>query len=108
MFLDENKMIIEGGLSARIRQVGQNTWLEFKEISRQKGAGIEIKADLDNMEEGLRFFEKLGFIELGLLDKKLYFRFKLGFIISFFNLLSISSTFCNEPYFAKIGFDGSV
>ncbi|MDO8524593.1 MAG: class IV adenylate cyclase [bacterium] len=63
MFLDENKMIIEGGLSARIRQVDQNTWLEFKEISRNKGAGIEIKANLDNMEEGLRFFEKLGFKE---------------------------------------------
>ncbi len=63
MFLDENKMIVEGGLSARIRQVDQSVWLEFKEISRNKGAGVEIKADLDNMEEGLRFFEKLGFKE---------------------------------------------
>lgn len=70
MFLDENKMIIEGGLSARIRQVGQNAWLEFKEISRNKGAGIEIKANLDNMEEGLRFFEKLGFKEAFSINKQ--------------------------------------
>jgi len=70
MFLDENKMIIEGGLSARIRQVDQNAWLEFKEISRNKGAGIEIKADLDNIEEGLRFFEKLGFKEAFSINKQ--------------------------------------
>lgn len=70
MFLDENKMIIEGGLSARIRQVDQNIWLEFKEISRNKGAGVEIKADLDNMEEGLRFFEKLGFKEAFSVNKQ--------------------------------------
>ncbi|MDD4990411.1 MAG: class IV adenylate cyclase [Candidatus Pacebacteria bacterium] len=69
MFLDENKMIVEGGLSARIRQVDQNVWLEFKEISRNKGAGIEIKADLDNMEEGLRFFEKLRFKEAFTISK---------------------------------------
>ncbi|MEK7103856.1 MAG: class IV adenylate cyclase [Patescibacteria group bacterium] len=70
MFLDENKMIVEGGLSARIRQVGQDVWLEFKEISRNKGAGIEIKATLDNMEEGLRFFEKLGFKEAFAINKQ--------------------------------------
>ena len=70
MFLDENKMIIEGGLSARIRQVDQNTWLEFKEISRNKGAGIEIKANLDNIGEGLRFFEKLGFKEAFSINKQ--------------------------------------
>ena len=70
MFLDENKMIIEGGLSARIRQVGQDTWLEFKEISRNRGAGIEIKANLDNIEEGLRFFEKLGFKQAFFVNKQ--------------------------------------
>ncbi|MDD5433682.1 MAG: class IV adenylate cyclase [Candidatus Pacebacteria bacterium] len=70
MFLDEKKMIVEGGLSARIRQVDGKAWLEFKEISRNKGAGIEIKADLDNIEEGLRFFEKLGFEEAFALNKQ--------------------------------------
>lgn len=63
MFLDDNKMIVEGGLSARIRQTEKGVWLEFKEISRQKGAGVEIKADLDDLNEGLNFFEKLGFEE---------------------------------------------
>ncbi len=68
MFLDENKMIVEGGLSARIRQTNKGIWLEFKEISRQ-GAGIEIKADLDNLNEGLRFFEKLNFKEAFTISK---------------------------------------
>jgi len=62
MFLDSRKMIIEGGLSARIRGENNKQTLEFKEISRKEG-GIEIRAELDNIEEGLKFLEKLQFEE---------------------------------------------
>lgn len=61
-FLDENKMIIEGGLSARIRTIDSNSALEFKEISREKG-GMEITANLSNANIGIEFLEKLGFEE---------------------------------------------
>ncbi|MFA6896979.1 MAG: class IV adenylate cyclase [Patescibacteria group bacterium] len=61
-FLDENNMIIEGGLSARIRTIDNKSALEFKEISREKG-GMEINADLSDANIGIEFLEKLGFEE---------------------------------------------
>ena len=62
MFLDSNNMIVEGGLSARIREVNNLKTLEFKEILRQKG-GMEIESVLSDVGIGLRFLEKLKFKE---------------------------------------------
>lgn len=61
-FLDENNMIIEGGLSARIRTIDNDSALEFKEISREKG-GMEIVSKLSNANIGIEFLGKLGFEE---------------------------------------------
>ncbi len=68
MFLDSNKMIIEGGLSARIREVGNKKLLEFKEISRKSG-GIEIKLELSDTGIGLKFLKKLQFSEAFMVSK---------------------------------------
>ena len=68
MFLDENKFIIEGGLSARIRQVNDKKEVDFKEITRDK-AGIEVSAEIGSVEDGLRFLKKLGFEEAFTLKK---------------------------------------
>ena len=68
MFLSSDNMIIEGGLSARIREIGDKKTLEFKEIFRQKG-GIEIEADLSAVEIGLKFLEKLKFKEAFVVSK---------------------------------------
>ena len=62
MFLDSKNMIVEGGLVARIRKIDDEEKLEFKEISRKTG-GIEICSRLDNMDEGLKFLDKLNFKE---------------------------------------------
>jgi len=61
-FLDKETKIIEGGLSARIRQVNNSSKLEFKEIVRE-GGGFEIKANLDNVDSGIELLEKLDFNE---------------------------------------------
>jgi len=61
-FLDENKFVIEGGLSSRIRQVDDKVSLDFKEICRKSG-GIEVRSQLNSVETGLKFLEKLGFEE---------------------------------------------
>ncbi len=61
-FLDKDTKIIEGGLSARIREVNDRVKLEFKEIKRH-GGGFEIGSNLSNVEFGLKFLEKLGFDE---------------------------------------------
>ena len=68
MFLDENKFITEGGLSARIRQVNDKKQIDFKEITRDK-AGIEVSAEIGSVEDGLRFLKKLGFEEAFTLKK---------------------------------------
>ena len=60
MFLDSKKMIIEGGISARIREIDNKKTLEFKEISRKSG-GIEINSELSDIDVGLKFLEKLQF-----------------------------------------------
>jgi len=74
MFLNSDNMIIEGGLSARIREIGDKKTLEFKEILRQKG-GMEIESVLDNVEIGLKFLEKLKFKESFTISKsrEIYF-----------------------------------
>lgn len=68
MFLDSDSMIIEGGLSARIREIDNIKTLEFKEISRKKG-GLEIEFVLSDVEIGLRFLEKLKFEEVFSISK---------------------------------------
>lgn len=68
MFLDSDNMIVEGGLSARIREIGDKKTLEFKEILRQKG-GVEIESVLSDVRVGLRFLEKLKFEEAFTISK---------------------------------------
>ena len=67
-FLDKDTKIIEGGLSARIRQVNNTSKLEFKEIIRN-GGGFEIEAKLDNTDSGIELLEKLGFKEAFTISK---------------------------------------
>jgi len=69
-FLDENNMIIEGGIVPRIRCVNDNCFLEFKEINRKRGAGIEIKSDISDVNQGVDFLNKLGFKETFTINKK--------------------------------------
>ncbi|MCK5412962.1 MAG: class IV adenylate cyclase [Candidatus Pacebacteria bacterium] len=68
MFLDSDNMIVEGGLSARIREVENKKTLEFKEIFRQKG-GFEIETSLSEIEIGIKFLEKLKFKEVFVVSK---------------------------------------
>jgi adenylate cyclase class 2 len=67
-FLDKETKIIEGGLSARIRQVNNSSKLEFKEIIRD-GGGFEIEAKLDNIDSGIELLEKLDFKEAFTISK---------------------------------------
>ena len=67
-FLDENDMIIDGGIVPRIRAVNNKNTLEFKEIVRE-GGGFEIKSDLSNIDIGILFLKKLGFSEAFTIDK---------------------------------------
>ncbi len=69
-FLDENSMIIEGGIVPRIRCVNNNCLIEFKEINRKSGAGIEIKSEISDVNLGVDFLNKLGFKEAFTVDKK--------------------------------------
>ena len=68
-FLDSNKMIIDGGLVARIRKIGENIFLEFKEIKRKSG-GFEISSKIANKKHGLLLLEKLHFKESFTISKK--------------------------------------
>jgi len=67
-FLDKDTKIIEGGLSARIRQVNNVSKLEFKEIIRE-GGGFEIEAKLDNVDSGIELLGKLDFKEAFTISK---------------------------------------
>ena len=69
-FLDENSMIIEGGIVPRIRCVNNNCLIEFKEINRKSGAGMEIKSEISDVNLGVDFLNKLGFKEAFTVDKK--------------------------------------
>ena len=68
MFLDSEIKIIEGGLSARIRQINDKAFLEFKEIIR-KGGGIEVSSKLSKVDVGLKLLEKLKFEEAFIVSK---------------------------------------
>lgn len=61
-FLDAEHKIIEGGLSARIREVDGKSTLEFKEILREKG-GIELSCPIANIGIGEKMLKKLDFEE---------------------------------------------
>ncbi len=80
-FLDSNNMIIEGGLSARIREVDGKGKLEFKEISREKGKGIELSCDVPNTETADKMLKKLGFEEAFTIEKDRETYFYEGFTI---------------------------
>ncbi|OGZ27670.1 MAG: hypothetical protein A2365_03430 [Candidatus Nealsonbacteria bacterium RIFOXYB1_FULL_40_15] len=68
IFLDENTKVIEGGYSARIRQVDNDIELTFKEIIR-KGGGLEIESRLNSIESGTKFLSRLNFKEAFTLSK---------------------------------------
>jgi len=68
MFLDDDNLIVEGGLSARIRETDNSKSLEFKEIVRI-GGGLEINSDLHEVEDGLKFLDKLNFKEAFIVAK---------------------------------------
>ena len=61
-FLDSDNMIIEGGLSARIREVDSKRTLEFKEILREKG-GMELSCEVSSIELAEKLLKKLDFEE---------------------------------------------
>lgn len=61
-FLDSDNMIIEGGLSARIREVDGKRTLEFKEILRKKG-GMELSCEVSSIELAEKLLKKLDFEE---------------------------------------------
>ncbi|HOX40588.1 MAG TPA: class IV adenylate cyclase [bacterium] len=67
--LDSNHQIIEGGLSARIRENNDSTRVEFKEIVREKGSGLEISAKVSDPLSAQRFLSKLGFEEAFTVEK---------------------------------------
>jgi adenylate cyclase, class 2 len=61
-FLDSKKMMIEGGIIARIRKIDNETSLEFKEIIR-KGCGLDVSCKINKKENGKHLLNKLGFNE---------------------------------------------
>lgn len=68
-FLDSSNMIIEGGLSARIREVDNIKSLEFKEISRKKGSGIELSCEVASVNLAKKMLKKLDFNEAFVVKK---------------------------------------
>lgn len=62
-FLNSENMIIEGGISARIREVNNKATLEFKEILRQKGEGIELSCEVSSSDLAEKLLKKLDFEE---------------------------------------------
>ncbi len=67
-FLDSEHKIIEGGLSARIREVDGKRTLEFKEIVREKG-GIELNCEVSTIEIAEKMLKKLDFEEAFTIEK---------------------------------------
>ncbi|HCP08926.1 MAG TPA: class IV adenylate cyclase [Candidatus Moranbacteria bacterium] len=66
--LDENKMVVEGGYIARIREADEKIELTFKEIVRKKGK-IEIGSNIGSIEIGKSFLNRLGFEEAFVVHK---------------------------------------
>ena len=62
-FLDSENMITEGGISARIREADNKATLEFKEIFRQKGKGIELSCEVSSADLAEKLLKKLEFKE---------------------------------------------
>jgi len=79
-FLDAEHKIIEGGLSARIREVDGKSTLEFKEILREKG-GIELNCPIANIKIGEKMLKKLDFEEDFTIRKNREFYSYNGFTI---------------------------
>jgi len=69
IFVNSNKMVIEGGIISRIRSVDDKCFLEFKEICRE-GGGIELQSELGDINIGRIFLDKIGFEEVFTINKK--------------------------------------
>ncbi|MCK4808161.1 MAG: class IV adenylate cyclase [Candidatus Aenigmarchaeota archaeon] len=62
-FLDSEHRVLEGGIIARIRQDDGKTKVQFKEISRTDGAGMELSSEVGDISLAVEFLEKLDFKE---------------------------------------------
>lgn len=60
--LDENRQIIDGHFSSRIRQKSGKISLDFKEIKRGQ-SGIDISAPINSIETGVKLLSALDFEE---------------------------------------------
>jgi len=69
-FLDSECKVFEGGISARIREDDGRIKVQFKEISRTKGAGLELSSEVGDMSLAVEFLEKLDFKECFTVRKK--------------------------------------
>jgi adenylate cyclase class 2 len=69
-FENPGEPIKEGGILARIREENDKIRLEFKEIMRESGAGIDIKVEISNVELAKRLISKLGLNYLSDIKKK--------------------------------------
>lgn len=66
--LDQERKIIDGHFSARLRQKNDKISVEFKEI-RRAGAGMEFSSPVASLEAGLNFLEKLDFAKAFIVAK---------------------------------------
>ncbi len=69
-FLDFEHRVLEGGIIARIRQDDGKIKVQFKEISRTDGAGMELSSEVGDMSLAVEFLEKLDFKECFTVRKK--------------------------------------
>ncbi len=69
-FLDSEHKVLEGGIVARIRQDDGKIKLQFKEISRTDGAGMEFSSEVGDISLADEFLEKLDFKECFTVCKK--------------------------------------
>ncbi|MFH1505969.1 MAG: class IV adenylate cyclase, partial [archaeon] len=61
--LDEQNMMIKGGILGRIREEDGKKELEFKETDRKTGSAAELKFKIDDLAPVERILKKLGFVE---------------------------------------------
>jgi len=69
-FLDSECKVIEGGIIVRIRQDDGRIKVQFKEISRMMGAGLELSSEVSDLDLAVEFLEKLDFKECFTVRKK--------------------------------------
>lgn len=66
--MDENHCHIEGTFNARIRACDDKMRVELKEIKRA-GAGMEVSSPIFNIDDGVRFLQKLDYKEVFTISK---------------------------------------